>query len=192
MAVICWRVTRTRKWCNRWHWNGPCPHPLPLLPEQHVTTINANKLPLSIESVSFWPAVPSHLHWGFINSDHAIPMLMAFNEIGEWNAFPFNILRAAILFHPTVSIQGLWKECWSLAHPSHQPVSVSLPAQTGTKRGKECCCLPVAGNPPIPYGQSVSQCCSSGAACETGRKQDLKSNSSNLAWLLMHCSLKTP
>lgn len=110
MTAICWRVTRICEWCNHWHWNGPCPHPLLSLPEEHVTTINANRLPVSIEPLFFWPAVPSHLHWGFINSDHVIPMLIAFNEIGEWNTFPFNILRAAILFHPLLSIQGSWKE----------------------------------------------------------------------------------
>lgn len=136
MTVICWRVTRTYEWHNHWHWNGPCLHPLPSPPEEHVTTINANRLPASIEPLFFWPAVPSHLHWGFINSDHVIPMLMAFNEIGEWNAFPFNILWAAILFQPMVSIQGSWKERWSSAHPSHSPSMCRFQHRQEQKEGK--------------------------------------------------------
>jgi len=74
-----------------------------------------------------------------------------------------------------VSVQGLRKglteRALELGTSFPHPVSVLLPAETGTRKGKEFCCLPDAGNPPIPYRQAASGHCTRKTACEIGRKR---------------------
>lgn len=121
--------------------------------------------PLSLFS---WPAAPSHLHRGFINSDHVIPMLMAFNEIEGRHAFPFNTLGAAIPFHAMVSIQCSWKERWDLAHPSHSPCMCCFQHGQERKEGNHFVVSLIQETHPSPTDRH----CTTRAACDTGKKQN--------------------